>query len=155
MNMWHRRPCSGTVCSEMSGNGRTRVTVPSDTGLGLSQMRMESVHCMGFLSRGGGTEVVLGQSPSTAIRVSISYLLQSHPIMYSICFRLVWKGMSSPFSKMDLKSTFGSQLSSLTKQTEHIPQKRTSRGRSSGWKWTHIHPLSSVILLWAKPFWTK
>lgn len=70
LKIGHRCPMFGSVCSGMSGNGRTRVTVPSDTGMILSQIMMEAAHCMTPPPSTGLTEDVRPHIPSTAIMVS-------------------------------------------------------------------------------------
>lgn len=66
-----RCPQSGSVCSEMSGNGQTRATAPSDTGPLINQIMMESVHCAVLLSKHFGTEVVLTLNHLSVTMVSI------------------------------------------------------------------------------------
>lgn len=83
--MNHRCPFFGSVCSAMRGNGQTKVTVPSDIGRILSQIKMETVHCMTPSRRPGLTEDVYTFFPSSAIKVSS---------MYGICFLFVKKGMN-------------------------------------------------------------
>lgn len=69
MDMRHRRPLFGSVCSEMTGNGPTRATALSDIGILLNRIMMDTVYCTSPMETPCGTEVVGFQMPSSATMV--------------------------------------------------------------------------------------
>ncbi len=92
---------SGSGCSEISGNGQTGGAVPSEPGMTLSQIVMESVDCIIHTVGSGLTEVVLPHDPSAAMMVSLSATIWSdHAVSVTM------KGINYLFAKMNRDLVF-------------------------------------------------